>query len=149
MTVDSVGVFLNAIQSGLVVSGNSFITVARVVNSGDALSSFRVSGPTDFIGIRLSPGRGAALTGRYFTEMQDNVVIDVYHHDVTATVSGPAYPGTVAVVQQRINDLKLTVSGATWAGTGVPPPKLVSESHPLAQAQFARGELTYRVRYLL
>jgi len=150
LTVDSVGVFLGAIQSGLVVSGNGFITVTRVVNSGDALSSFRVSGPTDFIGIRLQPGRGTPLTGAYYTQVSETVVVDLYHHDTTSATSGVAQSGaSVAAVQRLTNDFKLTVSGATWAGNGIPPPKLVFESHPLAMAQFGHATLNYRVQYLL
>ena len=155
MTVDSVGVFLGAVQSGLVVSGNAYITLTRVMNSGDALSSFRVSGPNDFIGIRLQPGRGEPLTGSYFTQIAESVVV-IYHHDTTFATSGVSQSGaSVAAVQRLTNDFKLTVSGATWATTssgvytGMAPPKLVMETHPLAVAQFAHATLQYRVRYLL
>lgn len=138
------------------VSGNSYITAARVVNSGDALSSFRVSGPTDFIGLRLSRSMGVPYTNSFYTEVADTVTCEVYHHDVTATSSGVTDSGSsIAIVEQRIGDLKLTVSGYAWGSdlsgnhTGIPTPRFLSETHPLALATFARGELQYRVRYLL
>jgi len=149
-TVDSVGVFLGALQSGLVVSGNQFITVTRVVNSGDALTSFRVSGPNDFIGLRLAPGRGTPLTNSYFTQMDETVIAEIYHHDYVSATSGVNQSGaSIAAVTRMVNDFKLTVSGATWAGNGMPPPKLLVETHPLALAQASRATLEYRVRYLL
>ena len=147
--VDSVGVFLNVVQSGLVVSGNGYMTCTRVVNSGDALTSFRVSGPNDFIGLRLSPGRGNPLTGG-FTEVVDTVITEIYHHDTSFATSGVAQSGaSVAAVQRMVNDFKTTVNSGTWTGFGMSPPKLVSETHPLAQAMFSRATLTYRTHYLL
>ena len=146
--VDSVGVFLNVVQSGLVVSGNGYMTCTRVVNSGDALTSFRVSGPNDFIGLRLSPGRTNVLTGGY-TEVADVIVCDIYHHDTSFATSGVVQSGaSVAAVQRMTNDMKTTVASGVWTGYGISPPKLIGETHPLAQSMFSRATLTYRTRYL-
>lgn len=144
---DSVRIFLNAIQSGLVVSGNSYITASRVVVSGDAISSFTVSGNTDYIGLRLQRDTTNPLTGGY-TEVADIVTADILHHDVTANASGITDAGSsVAIVSRLVSDYKATVSGYAWSG--VAPPKLVSESRPMAQAQFSKATISYRVRYLL
>jgi hypothetical protein len=147
-TPDAVGIMLNIVQSGVVVSGNSFITVARSMTSGDALSSFRVSGPTDLIAIRLTRNITMPLLGGRFNKVEDYVDAEIWHHDVTANASGViSSSGSVAIVQKMVNDFKVTISGGTWSG--VPPPQLVSEVHPYAQQQFAKGRLTYRVQYLL
>ncbi len=147
-TPDSIRIFLNAIQSGVVVSGNNYITVSRVVNSGDAISSLRVSGARDYIGLRLQRDATVPMTGTYFTQVADTVTADIYHHDFTSNASGVTDSGaSVAIVERMVNDYKLTVSGYSWSG--VAPPKLIAESHPMAQAQFARAEVSYRLRYLL
>lgn len=145
---DSVGIFLSAIQSGVVVSGNSSITVARSMTSGDALASFRIGGKQDMLAVRLTKNEPIPFTGSFYTKVADMVNIDVYHHDTAAGTSGlSSSSGSVAIVQRLVNDLKVTVSGFAWSG--VPPPKLAGEGHPYAQAQFAHATVTYRVRYLL
>ncbi len=147
-TPDSVGIFLNVLQSGVVVSGNSYITVARSMTSGDALSSFRVSGPTDLIAIRLTRNVTMPLLGGRFNKVEDYVDAEIYHHDVTANAAGIiSSSGSVAIVQRLVNDFKVSVSGGTWSG--VPPPQLVQEVHPYAQMQFSKARLSYRVQYLL
>ena len=144
---DSVRIFLNAIQSGLVVSGNAYITASRIVTSGDAISSFTVSGKTDYIGLRLQRDTTNPLTGGY-TEVADIVTADILHHEYTPNATGVTDANSsIAVVSRLVSDYKATVSGYAWSG--VAPPKLVSESHPMSQAQFSKAQLSYRVRYLL
>jgi hypothetical protein len=147
-TPDTVKLFLNAIQSGLVVSGNNHISAGRVMTSGDTMSSLKVSGMNNFIGLRLSRDTTNPMTGNTYTEVCDIVTAEILYRDFSVNSSGVTDSGSsVAVVSQLVSDYKLTVSGFAWSG--VAPPRLFAETHPYAMSQVAKADVSYRVRYLL
>ena len=146
--VDSVNTLFTTIQSGLVVSGNSYISVAKQVTSGDALASFRISGMTDFIGLRLQRNETKGLTGGVFTEVADYVVADISIHGTYAKASGQTETQTLSGLRQRVDDFKITVASGTWSGTNPARPILVSESWSLPHEKAGKAELVWRFRYL-
>jgi len=132
------------LTSGLVVSGNSYITLAKIITSGDALTSLRVSGFTDFIGLRLERNEIRPLTGGVFTEVADYVSAEIYIH-----VSGAQ---VLSGLRQRINDFKITVASGAWESgntVNIALPTLVAEDWTMPHERVGRAKLTYRFRYLL
>lgn len=143
MPTDSVAVLLTVLQSGLVVSGNADITLARSVTSGDALSNQRISGRTDFIYLYQGRTDITPLTGGGFYEAADYVVAELNVRYPTATTTNAN-----TTLQTRVDDFKTTVASGAWPLSGVPMPFLVAEEHPMAHANVAKAKLTYRLRYL-
>ena len=138
-TADSVDILYGLFRSGLVVSGNSYITVAKAATSGDALSSFRVSGFTTFIGIIGGRTEVEPLIGGTFTAMADYVDVEIFHRESGIAVSG---------LRMRVNDAKITVASGAFPISGVARPVQTAESQPLQHEHIAKAKLTYRFRRL-
>jgi hypothetical protein len=144
--IDAAGNIYNVIASGLVVSGNSYITVQTSLLSGQAASSlgYATSGKTDAIYIRLVRDQTEPMTGGVYNAIADNIVLEVYNlrvyqgGDTNVAMSG---------LRTRVNDLKVTMASGSF--TGMSRPMLISESWPLPQEKWAKATLIYRTRYLL
>lgn len=129
------------------VSGNSYITAAKVLTSGDAMISQRVSGLTDFIGLRAARTEVRALTNNVYQEVTDYV----------EAIMSVNYPSSRSGAQDRmrtmVNDFKITVASGSWlsggGASGVSFPVFVSESWPIPLENKAQATLLYRVKYLL
>ena len=142
---DTVEIMYLTLQSGLLVSGNADITLAKSVASGDALSNQRISGRTD--AVYLYQGRTdirPMLGPRY--EAGDYVVAEVSVRFPTATTLNPN-SGAGIVLRQRVNDFKTTIVSGTWPVSGVPRPFLTFEEWPLSHVNVAKAKLTYRFRF--
>lgn len=147
-TLDTTQTILAVLQSGLVVSGNSYITVQRQTVSGDALSNMRVSGYTELIYLRNARTDGQGLTGGNNTEIADYTDIDIYVSFRQSQISGVGIgSGAYSTLRQRVDDTKITIASGTF--TSPPRPILISETWPQSHQQVAYGKLNYRTRYLL
>ncbi len=144
---DSVNLFYTQCQSGLVVSGNSYVYVAKSITSGDTLASFRVSGATSYIAFRLSKTESEPMVGGTFIGITDYVETEIY---VRRTYS--AGVDTIPIVSglsQLVTDFATTVLSGNWNASGnVSRPTLVARSAPLVHEKFGKQRLTYRLRYL-
>ena len=147
-TLDTVQTLLSVLQSGLVVSGNSYITVQRQTVSGDALSNMRVSGYTELIYLRNARTDGMGLTGGNNTEIADYTDIDIYVSFRQSQVSGVGtHSGAYSTLRQRVDDTKITMASGTF--TAPPRPILIAENWPQPHQQVAKSTLSYRTRYVL
>lgn len=143
--IDSVGYFLTAIQSGLVVSGNTAITIGRAIVSGDTLSTTK-SGQTDFIQLRMSRDQTSPLTGGFFNEIADTVVAEI---GIRYTYVPPVTSGAPASLIQRVSDFKTTIVSGRNVFVGTSMPQLIAEEWPTLHEKTAKARLSYRVRYLM
>lgn len=128
----------SVLQSGLLVSGNSYISLNKQVVSGDALSNLRVSGFTDLVLLKQGRSETEPLIGGTFTAVADYVEAEIYVHKSGIALSG---------VRRLIDDFKITVASGTW--TNPARPYLVGEEWPLPQEKVSKGKLIYRFRYAL
>ena len=130
------------IRSGLVVSGNGSITVAKQLTSGDAMQSFRISGAEHLIGLRQGRSESLGILGGKFTQIADYVDVDLFVHYTYATTSSVLTP-----LRRLVDDFKITIASGSF--TNPARPILVAESWPMAHEKNAKATLSYRFRYLL
>ena len=133
---------------------NPFITLAKQITSGDALSSFRISGNPTLIALRLERTEAQGLTGGQFTEMTPYVRVEIFNHIPFSAVSGlSAASGAVATLIDLVRDFKITIASGTWANSGstqnVAPPVFMGEEWPMPTQQQAKAALLYRTKYLM
>ena len=143
-TVDTVKAFKTILQSGIVVSGNVFITVNTQIVSGDATTSLYLSGVgrNESILIRkaqiLNP---KTMTGGKFTSLTDVIETTIF-----SRISGFAYTNVV----QRAQDLKITIASGNWhSGYNLALPVIYDEVWPLNTADVAKVAIKYKVSYAL
>lgn len=141
-TLNAADALYDVLVSGLVVSGNAYIVLAKNITSGDAITSFNVSGFTDFIILNNVRGDGMGITGGTFVEIADYVEATIFKHE-TYTNTTNVYSGVVRMV----DDLKITVASGSF--TNPPRPVLVTENWTVPHEKATRASLTYRFRYLL
>ena len=147
-TLDTVQTLLTVLQSGLVVSGNSYITVQRQTVSGDALSNMRVSGYTELIYLRNARTDGQGLTGGNNTEIADYTDIDIYISFRQSQISGVGtHSGAYSTLRQRVDDTKITIASGSFSSP--PRPVFVGENWPQPHQQVAKATTSYRTRYVL
>jgi hypothetical protein len=146
-TLDTIGKFLSVLQSGLVVSGNTYMVCERAIVSGDARTSVRVSGYTDAITLRLSKDSTKPMTGGGYTCIFDNVVAELSVH-YTYNTNSSNTSSAVTRLDQMVNDYKTTVANGTWV-PGWSYPTIVNEEWPLAHEKAAKARLTYHTGYML
>ena len=141
---DSVGAFLTVLQSGLVVSGNSYIIVERSLTSGDARTQIKASGTyTDQITLRLT-GNPHQVTGGTYTVMSDTITAEV---SCRLWYQGVNTSNAVTIVEQRIRDFKSTIASGTF--TGYSKPRYVGETWQLGHEKTAKASIKYRTKYLM
>lgn len=133
---------LTVLQSGLLVSGNSDVSLVKVITSGDAMTSFTVSGKTELIALRQGRNETNPMLGGQVTTIADYVIADIFIHYPYANTSS-----TVTTLRTRVDDFKITIASGTF--TNPPRPIFVAESWPVAHEKFGHASLTYRFRYAL
>ena len=75
---DSIDAFYDIFTSSIAVSGKApFITLAKDITSGDAMSTIKVSGANQWIYLRQGRTEIRALTNRLLVEHADFVDIEV------------------------------------------------------------------------
>jgi len=145
--VDGVNTLRLVLQSGIVVSGNGDISLIRVLTSGDAMTTHRISGATMLIALRQGRTETQALTNSVYTQVRDYVEAEIFVHYPSVSTSGAQ-----TALRTLVNDFKITVASGSFvtSGTGNPPrPIFVGEEWPMPHGLVAKARLIYKFNYLL
>ena len=124
------------------MSGNTSITVAKQLTSGDSMQSFRISGAEHLIALRQGRNETLGITGGQWTEIADHVEVDLFVHYSYANVSSVLTP-----LRRMMDDLKITIASGSF--TNPARPTLVGETMPQPHEKNAKGMQIWRFRYLL
>jgi len=144
-TINAVNVLFNVLKSGVVASGNSVMTIAEELTSGDALMSFAVSGKTEGIFLRQGRTQTDPLTGvAHFNAIADHVIVDVFVHKSYQNQSGV---GSLTPLKRIEDDLKITVYSGSFSNPA--RPHLTAEDASMQHEKYAVLRQEWRFRYLL
>ena len=147
-TVDAVQSLYNVFQSGVVVSGNTQITLAEQFTSGSAIMSLRVSGFNEYIQVFRMPGAQvtAVTGGTYQGAVSEVVAEEIYIRRATYDNQQ-----VLSILNQRIADSKITVASGAFNSSGfnLPRPYLSRENAPMVYELNGKARLEWRFRYLL
>lgn len=150
-TVSPTQALFTVFQSGLLVSGNTRITLAQQIQSGAAIMSVAVSGADEYIQLFKTPGtKLEPTTGGIFQGVVSSVIAEeIFIRRATYDVSGGASTAET-VLRQRIVDSKITVASGNFAsGFNLPRPYLIGENSPMPSELFSKGRLEWRFHYVL